>query len=333
MNFRTRSKLHVLCIRVFFLRFAEVGAQESEESKLWIQAQQAEGSWNPEHAFELYQDLIARFPTSRLARQAQMRINYFEQRLEGGFAPLAALMRIQSRANDVVELERFQEQLSSFPKGRVRREGYALLADAWLQAGREDEALRAVRVWRSEANDNEFEKHRAVAALSRLVEKREGTEQATRILQSESMEQSDVALEIRMRARARYYRFLAWMMIILFFCVFVVVVRSRWRRVLTIRRLLCRRNIFFCIYLFLLPWGLASLYDASASAAFALLTSITAPLFVLALSGCRLFAARQGNRDGKRRALAYSAIFAHAGATYLVVVAKKDVLGLGAWIP
>jgi hypothetical protein len=96
-----------------------------------------------------YRASVTSSSSGRLARNARRRIDWIEERSQGGFAPLAALARLRrdpSALDDPAVATRLAAEAESFPPGPVRSEVRLRIAQAWLrQPTRRAEALDELR--------------------------------------------------------------------------------------------------------------------------------------------------------------------------------------------
>ncbi len=91
---------------------------------------------------------VAAAPGSEWARLASERIEWMRSRSEGDFAPLVRLERVRrdpARAADPAAIDALAEDARSFPPGQVRVEAEMLVARAWLERMRVDDAIVELR--------------------------------------------------------------------------------------------------------------------------------------------------------------------------------------------
>lgn len=84
-------------------------------------------------------------PSASFALRARARLDDLEAHSEGGYEPLAALLRVRrdpARASSFAELSELLRQSATFPPGMVRREAWLLVAEGMSRrAGRPREGL------------------------------------------------------------------------------------------------------------------------------------------------------------------------------------------------
>ena len=288
-------------------------------------ARAAEEAFDPAEAMERYRAALEIDPSSRLARRARGRVRYLEERSEGGFAPLAELMRAQQARGDREALRRFAEARRGFPSGRVRQEGAMLLAESWSTLGDAEEALSAYREWLEEPELEEQARIRATAGLARLLEQEDRTDEAIAVLNEQALGDVEVGREIAAAQRTRVRRGVALGVLAGFALLLLALLRLRWLEPAVLRRAAAPRRLLVGAYVLLGPLAVAWLYDPSSRDTFGLLALTPAPLvFVASCAGQAL----GGAPRWKRWAVALGAVAAHAAAGYLVLVARGNTLGL-----
>ena len=142
----------------------------SGQRDLLRKAQAAESAAQPKQALTIHRRALAADPRSRLARRIRARLSWLEARSEGDYRPLAAWLRIRERPTSLAELREFVRQAERFPTGRVRRDSWALAANALLRRFKlPREALVAYQRWAAEPNLDDAERQLALSgvALSR----------------------------------------------------------------------------------------------------------------------------------------------------------------------
>jgi hypothetical protein len=146
-------------------------AVAGDQAALLERAQQAEKAADPERAAALYEDALAAAPGARLARRARARLAWLAERSEGGYAPLAALLRVQNLEPEErsASIAAFEAEVASFPEGRVKREALAIVADTHLARGDAAAAEAAYRRWLASPGLSEAERQLAASgeALAR----------------------------------------------------------------------------------------------------------------------------------------------------------------------
>lgn len=169
--------------------FAEdKGAQE----RLLREAQAAEAEADPARAVALYIDAEGAAPSSRRATFARTRRAWLEARSEDNYGPLRELSRMLNLApgDQTREVtDAFEARLPSFPPGRVRREGRALVAHAYLE--RFDDAPRAFEAFSAllrEPGLEEGERQMALSGLSRAAERSGRPAEAIGILEGAGLQ-------------------------------------------------------------------------------------------------------------------------------------------------
>lgn len=164
------------------------GAQE----RLLRDAQAAEAEAQPARAVALYEDAERAAPSSRRAIFARTRRAWLQARSEDNYGPLQELsrvLRLAPGAQTREVIQAFEARLPSFPEGRVRREGRALVAHAYLERFADaPKAFDAFTALLTEQNLDEAERQIALSGLSRAAERSGRPAEAVEILEQAGLQ-------------------------------------------------------------------------------------------------------------------------------------------------
>lgn len=173
------------------------------QERLLDQAAAAERAFDPRGAVRLYDEAERAAPTSRRASHARARRSWLTARAEGDFGPLVELLRVQrlGPAEDPGAISTFEAKLPSFPDGIVRREGRALVAEAWLgRYAAPERAFAACEAWLAEPGLDGAERALAIAGLARASDDLGRPDEAVRILSEAGLLDRPEAALVRARA-------------------------------------------------------------------------------------------------------------------------------------
>lgn len=133
-------------------------------------AEQALAAGRFGEAREAYREALAIDPGARFAPIARARAAALDAHAEGGFGPLAkleALRRAPSRRGDRAAITALEQEIPSFPAGKVRSEAALLVAEAWRHPL--GEPRRAIAALMFAVEDSAADPLTRAFALSELV--------------------------------------------------------------------------------------------------------------------------------------------------------------------
>lgn len=205
-------------------RAAEAGAQAA----LLARGEQAERELRLGDAVTDYAEAERADPQSRLARKARARLDYLRPRSEGGFAPLAELLRARTEAaRDRDALAAFEARVSGFPPGRVRRESRALVAESYLRLDWPLDAVRAHRAWLEEPELEDAEWLRASHGLALARARLGDLTGSLETLRARGLGASEAATHVQLMLIRRWARPLSVALVIGFVLLAVLVAIRR----------------------------------------------------------------------------------------------------------
>ncbi len=285
-------------------------------------AQGAERDARPADAVALWRAARSAGPTSRLARRAEVRVAWLEARSEGGYAPLASLMRMQAFRPGLLDrarLEAFERELATFPPGRVRREARAVVAQAWLERLRDPaRAADAYEAWLREPGLAPDERHLATAGLAQARASAGDVRAGIATLERGGYGGRTEALELRRLARRQVGDLVALATVCVFALLAVVLGGRGVSRAPVIRRALAPARVVTAVALLVVPGALAYAYDPVTLDTFALLAA--GGLAVVLLASISAAALQERGAPRARIAtLAVAAVLAALAVGYLAL--------------
>jgi len=302
---------------------AQLDAGARTQESLVHDAQQAERGASPAEALALWRAARAAGPTSRLARRAEVRIAWLEARDEGGFAPLASLMRVQALRADALDragLEAFERELVTFPPGRVRREARAVVALSWLERLHDPaRAKHAYEAWLREPGLEPDEHHVATVGLALARASGGDVRAGIATLERGGYGARTEATELRRRARQETGDLVALATLFAFVALALVLAGRELVRASVLRRAFAPARALTAVALLVAPGALAYAYDPVTLDTFALVAG--GGLAVVALASVSAAALRE-RRAPRARALALA-----VGATLAALALGYLALG------
>jgi hypothetical protein len=244
------------------VRVAHAADRAGEQRAALARAEEAERAFRLPDAVKLHREALLLDERSRLARRIQARLTWLEARSEGGYAPLAALMRMQAQggARSVEELDRFETGVQGFPEGLVRREAWALIAHDWRERFHDPvRALAAYRSWLAESGINDAERQRAEAGAA-LARARLGHAGAA-LDQLEDAGLGDRAEAVLLRARrvGRIGSVVAAVFVVAFMVLGIA--SGGWRGIVHARAAFSPARLMLGLYVLGAPVLITALYD------------------------------------------------------------------------
>jgi len=295
-------------------------ASAQPPSVLLREAEAAERDADPRRALRLYREVAEADDGGRLARRAERRITFLEERAEGEFAPLSGLLRARNTPGEA-SLAALAEEVASFPPGRVRRESWQLLGERHLAAGRTAEAIAAYRAWTREPELPEAERRLATTGLARALGNEGRAAEGLQVLEEESLGESRVAEMLAQDERRGQREVVAAAVLAIFALLVLGVGRRGLLDVGAMKRAWRPSRWVAVAYALGVPLLVAAMYDLSSLDTFALLAGLTLP--VMAVTALAAESAR-----GKARWLLLSgALASHGAVAYLVLARSGHVLG------
>jgi|GEM_PF-2071839 len=278
-------------------------------------AAELERSGEPSATLEAWRDVIALGPGTRMAARAHRRVSWLEERSEGGFAPLNALLAF--RASDAPDLETFSARVETMPAGRVRVESRLLLAQAWGRAGDTDRAAAMYRAVVGEPEVHDDESRLARDELAGVLAASGDLGGALHELESAGMTDSARHGVLLRAARRTVLEPVAWAVIALF----VVLVLAGIKRVRGVARAVAAlgdpATLAAVGIVALGPYLIARATGDEATFAFLVLGGANALGLLLAFAARAAFPSAP---SPARRALSVTAVLAALGAGYLAAL-------------
>ncbi|MBO6937152.1 MAG: hypothetical protein JJ863_19435 [Deltaproteobacteria bacterium] len=300
-------------------------AQEPPDpGELWSEARDAERRFDPAAAVAAYGRLVDAHPTHRLAARAQARRAYLEERGEGDFEPLAALLRARAEPATEAGLAAFESRVAEFPRGPVRVEARLLLADRWLELGHGDRAEDVFRMLRADPDAPANVREAARRGLARALEGQGRLDEALGALEAaDENERERIATGLRVATG----RWIALGVLGLFLLCFAFLTRLRFDRAIA-RRTLRPGRLMLGAWVLGIPWLIATRYDHEAWDTFGFLALASAPL-LLASSWLGAALTEEDASRGRRRLGALAVVAGQLAIGYLVLVERGAMLGVG----
>lgn len=300
------------------------------QTALVREADRAESEARPSDAVALWREALAAAPTSRVAGRCETRIAYLTGRSEGAYAPLANLMRMRklpTSALSAAVLDGYARRLDGYPRGRARREGRELVADAWLgRLGDARRARRAYEQWLAEPGVEDVERRLAASGLARAHTQLGDPGAALRAMQQAGLGASTDADDLRVEARRRVLRVVAWALISAFLGAGLALGGYRGLQLARLRRALGPARLAAAIWVLGGPLLIAALFDDAAFDTFATLALAGGAVLLAAT----VFGAGLGDaKSSRRHAVAVAAFAAMLGVGFLVLDGAGFLLSLG----
>ncbi len=294
------------------------------------EADRAESEARPADALALWRRALVSAPTSRVAGRCERRIAYLSAHGEGGFAPLADLLRMRQLVTSelsAARLEAYARRLEGYPRGLARREGRELVADAWLgRLGDPTRARRAYERWLAEPGIDDAERRLAASGLARALTLLGDPSAALAAMEQAGLGASSDADDLRVAVRRRVLRVIAVALLALFALGGAALGGHRGLRPAALRRAFTGPRVVAAAWVLGGPLLLASLFDHAATDTFVTLALAgSALLAVASIFGVGL----EGAPIGRRRAVAAGAFAAALGAGFLVLDRAGFLLSLG----
>lgn len=307
-------------------------ADGASQRALIASAEAFEATNRPDLALSAWQEALLADPGSRLARRCEARISYLNERSEGGFAPLAELMRMQhagSAGQSRARVEEFESSLTRLPRGVVRKESRMLVAEAWAHSIADArQAVRAYETLLRTEDLDENERHATFSALASLHSSLGETRQAQAMLSAAGLQQTPAGAAIQREGTRVVGRIVALTFVIAFaLIVTFVIVRAR-LPVAAFRRVFSLSHIGAALFIALVPMLVARAYDEAAADTFGLL----ALCVLLLLAASRLVGEAFDILRPTRTlvsAAAVSAALAVLSAGYLLLDRAGGLIGIG----
>ncbi|MBX3270407.1 MAG: hypothetical protein KF729_09115 [Sandaracinaceae bacterium] len=303
------------------LLFAATPARADEAADLSREAAAAERRGEPAVAVERYRALVAADPTSRLAGRARRRLEWLEARAEGDYRPLSRYLALRERPPAERTRERlaaFEAEVRSFPEGRVARESWALLGEAWLALDEPARAEAAFLAWLDRPDLESSERVSAQTGLARARAARAGPAAGAELLRAAGLEATSTHATLTREARRGPLRVAAAS----FLALFLGAVLFVGRRALLTRDVLARAfslgRLAAAAHVLVVPWALASHYDHDVGDTFALVAAGGAAILALASLGGAAASAREAPRT-QRAAVAGLAVLAYGALGWLAL--------------
>jgi nitrate reductase NapE component len=279
-------------------------------------------------------------PEARTARRAETRIAWIVARRDGSevspdFRALADFQRMRVLSDDVLRrgaLSAYEARLDGYPPGRARREGRALVAEAWARLGDLARAEAAYRKWLAEPDLEDVAMRLAASGLARLMAATGRAGEAVRWMESAGLGEGSDAAELRRQRRRAPLRVAAWVALGLFPVVAVALggfraFEARRRRMLVGRfGAVSPARALAAAWVLAVPALVAIRFDEAAADSFALLGVAGASVLgVSAVVGVGL----RGAAAWRRVVVAIASVAAVLGAGYLVLDRAGGLLGIG----
>ncbi len=309
MSSAARSVLLLLVATLSLLFATRAFAQAPDQPGLLRKAQAAEGAAQPKQALAIYRRALALNPSSRLARKIRARIGWLAARSEGDFRPLAAWMRIRERPTKQLsldELRAFLKQAEGFPAGRVRRDSWALGANALLRRFKQPkEALAAYQRWAAEPNLDDAERQLASAGVALARARLGQLEGAIDQLSREGLRSRPEARFLRAQRVAYFGQIIA--SAVLLALILLTLSFGGWRGLqpALLRRALSPERLALAALVLLPPLLIIRLYEAQLAAPFAMVAlACGAAVVFCSIGGQGIAASGATERRGKLMAVA-----------------------------
>lgn len=314
------------------LTAATARADGATQRALIASAEAFEAASRPELALSAWQEALLAEPGSRLARRCEARISYLNERREGGFVPLADLMRMQhlgSAGQSRARIVEFESSLIHLPRGVVRKESRMLVAEAWAHSiGDARQAVRAYETLLRTEDLDDNERHAAWSALATLHSSLGETRQAEAMLSAAGLQRTPAGAAIQREGTRVVGRIVALTFVIGFaLIVTFVIVRARLPAA-AFKRVFTMPGIVAALFIALVPMLVARAYDEAATDTFGLLA-----LCVLLLLAASRLVGEAFDILRPRRALvsasAVAAALAVLSAGYLLLDRAGGLIGIG----
>lgn len=302
----------------------------ARQASLVREADRAESEARPADAVALWREAFAAAPTSRVAGRCETRVAYLTAHAEGGYGPLADLMRMRQLPTSALSaqvLDDYTRRLDGYPRGRARREGRELVADAWLgRLGDLARAEGAYQRWLAEPGVEDVERTLAASGLARVYVLRGDPSAALAAMERAGLGGSADAQDLRLAVRRRLLRFVAWGLLALFAVVGLGLGGHRGLRPARLRGVFTRGRLGAAAWALGVPGLIAWRFDHATLDTFvALALSGAAVLTLAAVCGAGLSDAGAL----RRRSVALLAFAAMFGAGFLILERAGFLLSLG----
>lgn len=303
----------------------EAGPTQAE----WItRASALEDESRPAEARAAWRSALDADPRSRLARRAERRLAWLDERSEGAFEPLAALWAFQQlpvESRDRAALEAFEAVTSEMPDGRVRAESALALAAAWDTAGDTERSVAAYRALGTDDHLDEAERSAIAEEIARVYAGAGHLDEAIAELEGTGGDAGTLS-GLHRASRRRVLEPLAWALVALFVLAVGFVVARSPRPKEALRAAVAPTRLLVAAQLALAPLALATFLRDDAAGAFEGLAVVAATtLFGTSAAGEAL----EGASLGRRSALGALCVLAVLAGAYLSIAYLGPALRFG----
>lgn len=300
-------------------------ADDASQSASLARAEQAERELSFAVALAAYESAERADPASRQARRARARIEFLRARSEGDFVPLVELERMRRGSfSDPVRLAAFEQRVSAFPAGRVRREARALVADSYLRLDLLGDAVRAHRAWLEEPELDDAEWLRAANGLALARARLGDLDGSLETLRARGLGASAEAAYVELALARRWARPVALGVLGAFIVAALVLGRARsWSRE-SLGRALSPLRCLVVAWTLGGPLALAALHREETWRLMQLLVPAQLAVVLLAAAAGAGLPGEEGRR---RQALGVVGVAAQVAVAYLAFDASGALLG------